>query len=213
MEEKRGYHLPYKIGLISTHGVGKSTLVYQIAGELKKRSFTVEVITEVAGELRKQGYPINNETNLPAQFSILLRQIEKEIESSAKEYKCDVIISERTVNTDNLVYLERACGPHPFIPHLKEFMKQYSLFFPYSRVYLLPMVGDLQNDGIRDASDKAFQMNVYDRLKKFLQEHNIDYIQLPVPEKDDEFREEWINMIVKNTIDDLGKMGLKKWIK
>lgn len=204
--------MPYKIGLISTHGVGKSTLVYALAGELKKRSYTVEVITEVAGALNKQGYPINEETNLSAQFSILLHQILKEIEPTAKKYKCDVLISERTVNTDNLVYMERACGPHPFIGHINEFMRHYSSFFPYSGLYLLPLVGELQEDKIR-STNLEFQTDIYNRLKRFLQEQKIEFTELPMPKENDEFREEWRDIILKKTLADLKERGILRWMK
>ena len=39
-----------KIAFIGTHGVGKTTLCYDLAAALKKRDLTVELVREVARE-------------------------------------------------------------------------------------------------------------------------------------------------------------------
>jgi len=199
---KRGYHFPYKIGLISTHGTGKTTLVYDLAGEFKKKGYNVEVISEVATRLSKQAYPINQNTNLPAQFSILLSQMLEELAPTAKNHKCDIMIADRTVTTDNLIYLKRACGSHPFISQIEGFMMNYNNFFPYSKLYLLPLTGELKGDGVRD-TDKAFQKDIYTRLTNFLDGNYITHEMLPVPNIKDKDRKKWLEIIVNNTMKDL----------
>ena len=153
---------PYKIGLISTHGTGKTTLAYELAGEFKKRGFTVKVISEVAGDAFEEGIPINENTNLPAQLYVLLRHMAEEQKAVARNF--DMIISDRSVY-DNWVYLERKCGDHPFI---LDFIFNYVQKFPYSALYKLPLVGELQADGVRDAVNKDFQEDVFSRLTYFL---------------------------------------------
>ena len=203
MTEKE-YKLPYKIGLISTHGTGKTALVYGLAGEFKKKGYNVEIITEVATKLSKQGYPINQNTNLPAQFSILLHQMIEELSPLAKKHDCDIIITDRTVATDNLVYLDRACSPNPFIPKITEFMMNYAELYPYSKIYLLPLIGKLEKNGVRDL-DKEFQSDIYVRLVKLLKDKKIEHIELPIPQKTDPTRKEWLKIITKNTLKDLKK--------
>ena len=48
-----------KVAFIGTHGVGKTTLCYDLAAALKKRDLTVELVREVA---RECPLPINRET-------------------------------------------------------------------------------------------------------------------------------------------------------
>jgi hypothetical protein len=196
------YKIPYKIGLISTHGTGKTALVYALTGELKKRGYNVDVISEVSTKISKQGYPINQNTNLPAQLSILLHQMIEELSPIAKRQLCDIIITDRTVTTDNLVYLDRACGPNPFVKKIAKFMMDYAKLYPYSRIYLLPLVGELEKNGVRDL-DKEFQRDIYFKLVKLLKDKKIKHIELPIPQKEDFARKEWQDIIIKNTIKDL----------
>ena len=73
--KKEGHHVPYKIGLLSTHGTGKTALAHALVGEFKKRGYKTKVISEVATSLFEKGVPINENTTLPAQLSILMEQI------------------------------------------------------------------------------------------------------------------------------------------
>ncbi len=57
-----------KLALIGTHGVGKTTLVYEVCSLLKKSHHNVELVTEVA---RQSPFPVNAETTLGGQLWIL----------------------------------------------------------------------------------------------------------------------------------------------
>ena len=70
-----------KIAFIGTHGVGKTTLCYELAASLKKRDLSVELVREVA---RECPLPINRDTTLKAQSWILHTQIARELEAEAK---------------------------------------------------------------------------------------------------------------------------------
>lgn len=202
--KKEGYRLPYKIGLLSTHGTGKTALAHALVGEFKKRGYKTKVISEVATSLFEKGVPINESTTLPAQLSILMEQIFEELWGTIKEY--DIIITDRSV-FDNFIYLQRKCG---FDEDILRFISWYAEKFPYSALYKLPIMGTLQKDGVR-ATDTEFQKEIYRQLTEFLNQHNIRHQELPIPMT--EFREEWIDFIVKKTIEDLGNMGLLKWMK
>jgi len=192
--------VPFKIGLISTHGTGKTTLAYEVASQLKKRGFIVKVISEVAGEASEEGIPINEGTNLPAQMHVLLRHMTEELKATARGY--EVIISDRSV-FDNWVYLERKCGYQQFAI---DFIRDYAKQFPYNALYKLPLVGELQEDGIRDAKNKDFQQDIYARLTHFLKDSGVEHTELPMPNT--EFRGEWTEIIVNDTL-----KKMKKWQK
>jgi nicotinamide riboside kinase len=188
---------PYKIALISTHGTGKTTLCFEVAAELKKRGLKVKVFSEIAAAAFEEGIPINESTTLPAQMYIMMRHISEELRGTLHKYQ--VVVCDRSV-FDNLVYLERRCGGTPFI---REFLKGYAETFPYDVVYKLPLVGQLVDDGIREAKNQEFQVDIFDRLNQLLEEMKIEHRTLPPPVS--ELRKEWADLIVKETMDALAE--------
>jgi len=185
---------PYKIALISTHGTGKTTLCFDVAAELKKRGFKVKVFSEIAASAYEQGIPINENTTLPAQLYILMQHITEELRASIRDYQ--IVVCDRSV-FDNWVYMERRCGGagNAFV---LDFLKGYADKFPYDAIYKLPLVGELMDDGIRDARNKAFQLDIYSRLGKLLEDLKIPYKTLPEPVS--ELRKEWSDLIVRETL-------------
>ncbi|MDD2805272.1 MAG: AAA family ATPase [Elusimicrobiales bacterium] len=188
---------PYKISLISTHGTGKTTLCYEVAAELKKRGLKVKVFSEIAAAAFEQGIPINESTTLPAQMYIMMQHITEELRGTLRGYQ--VVICDRSV-FDNLAYLERRCGTQQF---LRDFLQAYAETFPYDVIYKLPMVGELMDDGIRDAQSVEFQQDIYDRLNALLDELKVEHRTLPPPTS--ELRKEWADLIVGETLTALGR--------
>ena len=92
-----------KLAFIGTHGVGKTTLCYDLAAILKKRGLHVDIVKEVA---RLSPLPINRQTSLEAQMWILSTQIAEEIRSAAHH---EVVVCDRSV-LDNYAYLVFAAG-------------------------------------------------------------------------------------------------------
>ncbi|MBU2573507.1 MAG: ATP-binding protein [Elusimicrobia bacterium] len=183
----------YKIAFISTHGTGKTTLCYEVAAELKKHGLKVKVFSEIAAAAYEQGIPINETTTLPAQLYIMMQHITEELRAIIRNYQ--VVICDRSV-FDNLVYLERRCGENRFI---RDFLQGYAEKFPYDMIYKLPLVGELIDDGIREVYNKEFQVDIYDRLNKLLEELNIPHKTLPMPST--EMRKEWAGIIVQETLE------------
>ena len=202
--EKGKEVIPYKIGLISTHGTGKTTLVYEVASEFKKRGFNVGIVSEVVREAIEEGIPINNETTLDAQLHILLRHMAKELKATIKGH--DVVICDRSV-FDNLIYLERKFGRQQFIFDL---VINYAKQSPYSALYKIPLVGELEEDGVREGKDKEFQEEVFTKLTDFLQENKIPHVELPSPNT--EFRKEWTDWIINDALKVLNPKK-QKWQK
>ena len=100
-----------KLALIGTHGVGKTTLAYDVCALLKKQGQNVELVTEVA---RRCPFPVNEGTTLEAQLWILHTQIADEL---AAAQRAQTVICDRSV-LDNYCYLilppgSVSTGPHP----------------------------------------------------------------------------------------------------
>ena len=69
-----------KLAFVGTHGVGKTTLCFDLASQLKRLDLGVDLVKEVA---RRCPLPINEETTLDAQAWILHTQIAEEMAASA----------------------------------------------------------------------------------------------------------------------------------
>src|SRR5512139_2585437 len=83
-----------KIAFIGTHGVGKTTLCYDLASVLKRQGVNVDMVKEVA---RLSPLPINRKTSLEAQTWILATQVAEEIRSAGQN---DVVVCDRSVLVD-----------------------------------------------------------------------------------------------------------------
>jgi len=157
-----------KIAFIGTHGVGKTTLCYDLAGVLKKHFASVDIVKEV---VRSCPLPINRETTLPAQSWILHTQIAMEIASAAAH---QVVICDRSV-LDNYAYL-RAAVPVPE-PTLDALVDQWMGTYDY--LFKVPLAFELRGDGIRDL-DRAFQREIDEAVDRLLAEKRIGYFALPI---------------------------------
>ncbi len=108
-----------KLALIGTHGVGKTTLAYEICSLLMKADHNVELVTEV---VRRSPFPVNEATTLEAQLWILHTQIARELDATSR---AEHLICDRAVL-------------------LAWWMETYSLI-----VYVPPMADGIPPDGFR----------------------------------------------------------------
>src|SRR5512135_1064249 len=139
-----------KLAFIGTHGVGKTTLCYDLAAVLKRQGINVDMVKEVA---RLSPLPINRKTSLDAQTWILTTQVAEEIRSSSQH---EVVVCDRSV-LDNYAYLSFACGRQKAIERFMDYwMKTYDLLFK------VPLAGQAQADGVRDTDE--FFMRAIDQL-------------------------------------------------
>jgi nicotinamide riboside kinase len=169
-----------KIAFIGTHGVGKTTLCYDLASLLKRQGVHVDIVKEVA---RLSPLPINRQTSLDAQTWILTTQVAEEIRSAAHH---EVVVCDRSV-LDNYAYMALACGRQPAIERFVVYwMKSYDLLFK------VPISGAASADGIRD-TDEFFMRSIDQLVDSLLAEKKIPAQILP-PE-----RAAWIER-VKETV-------------
>src|SRR5512137_31969 len=130
-----------KLAFIGTHGVGKTTLCYDLAAALKRQGINVDLVKEVA---RLSPLPINRKTSLDAQTWILATQVAEEIRSGAHH---EVVVCDRSV-LDNYAYMMFACGRQkPFERFMDHWMRTYDLLFK------VPVSGATSADGVRDTDE------------------------------------------------------------
>src|ERR1700720_1689225 len=110
-----------KLALIGTHGVGKTTLAYEVCSLLKKAHHNVELVTEVA---RHSPFPVNAATTIEGQLWILHAQIAAELDAGRRAPQ---VIADRSV-LDNYCYLVKKFGRQPQLePWLAWWMNTYDL--------------------------------------------------------------------------------------
>ena len=159
-----------KIAFIGSHGVGKTTLCYDLAGALKREGVHVDMVKEVA---RLSPLPINRKTSLEAQTWILMTQVAEEIRSAAYH---EVVVCDRSA-LDNYAYMALACGRQkPYERFVAHWMKTYDLLFK------VPMVGAAAADGVRD-TDEFFMRSIDGLVDKLLSEMKIEHEVLPASDR------------------------------
>lgn len=147
-----------KLALIGTHGVGKTTLAYEICSLLKKADHNVELVTEVA---RRSPFPVNEATTLEGQLWILHAQIAAELEAAARG---EQIICDRSA-LDNYAYLVNKFGRQYQLEHwLEWWMSTYSLL-----VGVPPLADGIPPDGFR-SENLEFQRKIHDLIGELFEE-------------------------------------------
>lgn len=141
----------YKVALVGTHGVNKTTIAYELAGVLKRKGRTVELLTEIA---RECPFPLNEQATREAYQWIIARQVQLEIEKSPR---ADVLVCDRSV-LDNYAYYVRRYGSKG---EEAEALGQYcrSWMRTYDLLVRLPIAEALAPDGFR-STDANFQREI-----------------------------------------------------
>jgi GTPase SAR1 family protein len=173
-----------KLALIGTHGVGKTTLAYEVCSLLKKSHHNVELVAEVA---RQSPFPVNAETTPEGQLWILHAQIAAELEAGPR---APVVITDRAV-LDNYCYLVNKFGRQPHLETwLSWWMETYSLFIG------IPITEEgIPRDGFR-SEDRAFQLRIQELLIELLASTPFNSLPSPVIWLDARDRSNWAERIV-----------------
>ena len=140
-----------KIALVGTHGIGKTTIAYELAGALKRTGKTVELITEIA---RECPFPLNDQATPEAYQWIIARQVQLEIEKSAR---ADVVICDRSV-LDNFAYYLRRYGKTGAQYEALSCFCAYWMT-TYDLLVRLPLSSPPSDDGFR-STDLRFQAEI-----------------------------------------------------
>lgn len=168
-----------KVAFVGTHGVGKTTLCFDLASQLKRLDLGVDIVKEVA---RRCPLPINEETTLDAQEWILHTQVAEEIEASAIN---EVVICDRSV-LDNYAYLVVRAGRRPSLDALvADWIRGYDALFK------VPVLQAPSFDGKRAVSP-AFQLEVDATIERLIEAFPVEVVRLDPADRDG-----WMGTVVE----------------
>ena len=135
-----------KINILGTHGVGKSTLCFQIANLLKQSNNNVKIIAE---NIRGCPFEINQKAKITTELWTFHKTFLDELNSLAEKY--DTIILDRGV-LDVVAYFSDRCNSHYYFDIIKELaftwaINEYDLFIlvepdDLDRLYITDIVRD-----------------------------------------------------------------------
>ena len=162
---------PLKIAFIGTHGVGKTTLCFDLASRLKRLDLSVDIVKEVA---RGCPLPINEQTTLEAQAWILHTQIAQEIVATAQN---QAVICDRSV-LDNYAYLVHRVGR----------MREYDALVrawvgSYDGLFKVPVIQAPTFDGTRAVS-RTFQLEIDAGIERLIDVFNVKVHHLDAGDRD-----------------------------
>ena len=173
-----------KLALIGTHGVGKTTLAYELCSLLKKSHHNVELVTEVA---RHSPFPVNAATTIEGQLWILHAQIAAELDAGRRAPQ---VIADRSV-LDNYCYLVNKFGRQPQLePWLGWWMDTYDVL-----VGVPPVAAEIPADGFR-SEDRVFQRRIHELLIELLSSAPFNQLRSPVQWLKADERIQWADRIV-----------------
>lgn len=169
---------------MGTHGVGKTTLAYELCSLLKKLHHNVELVTEVA---RQSPFPVNAATTLEGQLWILHAQIAAELDAARR---APYVITDRAV-LDNYCYLVNKFGRQSQLePWLAWWMNTYDVL-----VGVPPSIAEIPADGFR-SEDRAFQRRIHELLIELLSAEPFNNLRVRVLWLMADERNNWAERIV-----------------
>lgn len=176
--EPGGANACRKIAFMGTHGVGKTTLCFELAARLKKLDRRVDLVKEVA---RSCPLPLNQATTVEAQAWILHTQIAREIETAQGQ---DWIVCDRSV-LDNYAYLAVKYGRRePFDAIVADWIRTYSL------LAWVPVLGRPRFDGVRD-TDAEYQRRIEEVISGLVESLGVVPLRLDPTDRDG-----WIDAVI-----------------
>ncbi|MEN9791001.1 MAG: hypothetical protein RLZZ63_659 [Gemmatimonadota bacterium] len=159
-----------KVAFVGTHGVGKTTLCYELAAELKRRDKGVDLVKEVA---RRCPLPINEGTTVEAQTWILHAQIAEEIAIGSQ---AEVVVCDRAV-LDNYAYLvARAGRREAFDALVRDWVGTYDALIK------VPVTAPPTFDGTRAVS-LAFQREIDETIEQLIAAFDVPVMRLEAAER------------------------------
>lgn len=162
---------PIKICCSGTHGVGKSTLTYQLATYFKYKDKNVKVIDEI---VRKAPFPINEIAPPECEYWLCHQQVIHELEADQQGY--EAIVCDRG-SWDAIQYWIDRNLPNDYFRHLENAMLQW--MDTYNVIILVEPDPDEQKftaDGIR-ATNEDFRLRIMHRFQEAVKKLHPDCAQ------------------------------------
>ncbi len=168
-----------KIGVIGTHGVGKTDVCNFLGYYLHKKGNAEIIIEAVRTLVKKENLIVNENTTFESQKRILEYQIERELEVQEEIRKGNLKygIYDRTV-IDNYIYAENKF-PEKSKEILYPIMDDWIKTNPYDLIYRVPLWNEgIVSDGFR-SENKEFQISINIKLNFLLDKLNVSYERIP----------------------------------
>jgi len=178
-----------KLAVIGTHGVGKTTLTYELCSLLKKADYSVELVTETS--LRS---PFSGEEreSVEAHLWLLHAQIAIELESASRAAH---LICDRAV-LDHYCYLASRFGRQPQLEQwLNWWMRGYSLL-----VLVPPMADGVPQDGFQSET-LEFQQRIHELMEEMLSHTPFQRLNERVLRLDRRDRRVWSETVFAASVD------------
>jgi len=171
----------YKIGVIGTFGVGKTTFVHRLFSELKYRAFQVELVPELS---RLCPYDINESGAVSrGQYWILKEQLHLALEHA--ERIPDFLLCDRCA-FDNTIFAQRGAELGYVDPAVYGMIKPVAGNWQrtYSLLIYIRLDDNLRlsrnrgmEDGVRSTNEE-FQLDIEDRIRKALRDFDGDALEI-----------------------------------
>ena len=170
-----------KIGLLATHGVGKTTLCHYMVYYFGQQGIKCEFLPEVAREAVRLGLPINENTTLESQNSIqsLQTKLETEYEGKVSRGELDHFVCDRT-RPDNYAY-----ALYKFGNDAKDLMYDNIMRWletnPYDIMIKIPLWNadkEITDDKIR-SKNKQFQKDIDGIIDGIIIEMGLNVKRMP----------------------------------
>ena len=157
-----------KIGIMGTHGTGKTTLAFQLAYQYKKTN-PEKTIFILPGIARLSPFPLNENANIQGQRWIYHKQMTAELENQ----KCNILICDRTI-LDNLAY-SKILGFECIVENYLN--SAISWLQTYWKLYWLRPEYPIMADGVRNISIE-FQAQIDSVLNDWIKKYSIPIIEI-----------------------------------
>lgn len=169
-EDKKNY---IKIGILGTHGTGKTTLGHTIMSYLKENHFIVGWVGEIVRDIPAS---VADLSAFLSQYWVLNSQINKEIERQSNN---KVVVTDRTV-IDNYAYAMRAAKKDSISKRdlkvleniCRSWVHTYDFLF-----YTQRTKAPIEDDNFR-STDRQFQIEIDEIIKKIIMDWDIKVVKL-----------------------------------
>ncbi|MBT3394476.1 MAG: ATP-binding protein [Waddliaceae bacterium] len=150
-----------KIGILGTHGTGKTTLSYALAVFYKNKGLNTKIVNETA---RSCPFPLDAEMSPEAGLWIYHSHITKELEAQARNF--DICICDRTA-IDSFLYLHVQSAETPMTYAVEKnaisWLETYDLL-----VHLVPDKEYEKTNTLFSGEEQAFRQRTQDMFSAYL---------------------------------------------
>ena len=151
-----------KVGILGSHGVGKSTLCYMLASYYKQKGFNIKIVQET---VRSSPFPFNDGMTQETGLWVYHTHIKKELEAQARGV--ELCVCDRTA-LDSLVYLHAKHKPTPISLAIEENAIQWLTTYDLI-VFVIPNPDYKVTEDASRPADQEFQDKINLAFLKYIE--------------------------------------------